>query len=529
MAAALEALVELDSLYARARYAEEFRCAAAELVPSRTGFALRDARHPLLLAQGAPVVPFDLAMGESERTLLVSGPNTGGKTVLLKALGLISAMAQAGIPAPVGGESKVPVFDDVFADVGDEQSIEASLSTFSAHLKNLTEILRLATGDSLVLIDELGSGTDPLEGAALGGAILEDLTRRGAMTLATTHLGALKELATEVPGVVNASLQFDAEALAPTYRLIKGIPGRSYGLSIARRLRMPDDVLARAEERLPRGERDIERLLADLERREAELSARERESTAMADDLRERLHRVGDRERNVRDRERAAERASRQDTRRYLLEARQEIERTIRDLKAAGADAIEETARAARQNVEQRAAAQGKALDRLDERERHERERTRERVAEPPSVGDFVELTSFGGRTGRLLDVRDGDAVVAVGAMKMTVPLPTLRRSSNQQSVATITVPILGDLPEVHAPSEIDLRGQRVGEIDEMLMYALDSAHRADLRSLRIIHGKGTGALRDRVAEMLRKDTRVKSFRLGAWNEGGAGVTVAEL
>jgi DNA mismatch repair protein MutS2 len=278
LADSLDALAELDSLHARARYAIQFSCTPAELVPARAGFGIRDGRHPLLLAKGVSVVPFDLAMEADERTLLVSGPNTGGKTVLLKALGLISMMSQAGIPAPVGAESRIPVFDDVLADIGDEQSIEASLSTFSAHLKNLSEILRLATAHSLVLIDELGSGTDPQEGAALGWAILETLTTRRTTTLASTHLGQLKELATQVPGVVNASLQFDAVQLAPTYRLIKGIPGRSYGISIARRLNLPAEVVARAEERMPQGERDMAALIERLEAKEEELASREREA-----------------------------------------------------------------------------------------------------------------------------------------------------------------------------------------------------------------------------------------------------------
>ncbi len=289
MVASLVALVELDTLFARARFGDAFACSPATLVPARDGFDVRNGRHPLLLARGAEVVPFDLAMDPSERTLLVSGPNTGGKTVLLKALGLISALAQSGIPAPVGPESRVAIFDNAFADVGDEQSIEASLSTFSAHLKNLAEILRLATADSLVLVDELGSGTDPVEGAALGWAILEELTARHTMTVATTHLGTLKELAGRVPGVVNASLQFDAVALAPTYRLIKGIPGRSYGISIARRLELSDRVIARAEERLPQHERDAAALIEQLERREGELSEREREAAAIADDARQRI------------------------------------------------------------------------------------------------------------------------------------------------------------------------------------------------------------------------------------------------
>jgi DNA mismatch repair protein MutS2 len=340
----------------------------------------------------------------------------------------------------------------------------------------------------------------------------------------------LKELATEVEGVVNASLQFDAVALAPTYRLLKGVPGRSYGLSIARRLRLPEDVLARAEERVPKAERDVDALLADLERRDEELARREREVSAMGDDLRDRAARVAEREQRVREREREAERAGRQEARRYLLDARAEIERTVRELRAAGAEAIEETARAARQNTERLAAEQGAALERLDERPRDRRTERREPAeADSLGVGDVVELSTFGGRTGRLVDIRDGDGVVAVGALKMTVPLATLRRTAAQPRAAQVAVPVMGDLPEVHAPSEIDLRGMRVNEIDDLVMQALDSAVRADLKQLRIIHGKGTGALRERVTEMLRKDTRVASFRLGAWNEGGAGVTVAEI
>jgi DNA mismatch repair protein MutS2 len=529
--ASLEALVELDSLFARARFADAFGCGPATLVPAREGFDVKSGRHPLLLSQGADVVPFDLAMGANERTLLVSGPNTGGKTVLLKAIGLLSALAQSGIPAPVGPESRIAIFDDAFADVGDEQSIEASLSTFSAHLKNLAEILRLATPDSLVVIDELGSGTDPIEGAALGWAILEELTARGTLTIATTHLGTLKELAGQVPGVVNASLQFDAVALAPTYRLIKGIPGRSYGISIARRLRLPDHVVARAEERLPQHERDVAALIEQLERREEELTTRERESAAILDDARRRVADVAKREHNVRERERTAERASRHDARRYLLDARSEIDRMIKDLKARGAEAIDEAGREARQRAEQLAAEQGSQLDRLEREEAKLRRVAAEPVAgrdRSITVGDSVEVGQLGGKVGRVIELRDDDAVVAVGAIKLTVPRASLT-PTEQPTAADASITWTGDLPEVHVPTEIDLRGMRPDEAEGAVLQALDAAVRADLRSLRIIHGKGTGALRDRVGEMLRKDTRVKAFRLGAWNEGGAGVTLAEF
>jgi len=530
--ASLDALVLLDSLYGRARYALAYECAQTDLSAPSDGFAIRNGRHPLLLAQGVAVIPFDLEMLPDERTLLVSGPNTGGKTVLLKSLALISALVQSGVPAPVAAGSRVAVFDNLFADIGDEQSIEASLSTFSAHLKNLSEILELASPRSLVLIDELGSGTDPVEGAALGGAILEELTRRGSITIATTHLGALKELATEVPGVVNASLQFDAVALAPTYRLIKGIPGRSYGISIARRLGLRDDVLQRADERVPTGERDVNRLLADLEARDAELAKRERDARQAQESAQARAHRLAEREAKVRQRERELEKESRAGARRYLLDARAEIERTIRELREAGAAELDEQARLARQGVERLAASHGEALSALERRERgggrSDDELDLPEDAEP-NEGDLVEIETLAGRLGRLIERRDGDAIVAVGGVKMTLPVSTLRRSAKQAPRPSEAVPLVGDVPEVEAPREIDVRGQRVGDIDDVVMQALDAAVRADLKSLRIIHGKGTGALRARVAEMLRKDTRVKTFRLGAWNEGGTGVTVAEF
>src|SRR4051812_48576096 len=525
LAASLEALVVLDSLVARARFAVEFRCAPADLSDSTEGFKIVAGRHPLLTAQGVDVVPFDLEMSGNERTLLISGPNTGGKTVLLKALGLFSALTQSGVPAPVATGSRIAMFDDIYADVGDEQSILASLSTFSAHLKNLAEVLTSATNHSLVLIDELGSGTDPIEGAALGGAILEALTARGTLSIATTHLGALKELATQVEGVVNASLQFDPVALAPTYRLTKGVPGRSYGISIARRLNLPADVLSRAEERIPADERRVTALLADLEAREKTLSAAEREATEIARDARDRARRVAERERNVREREREIERASRSEARQYLLEARAEVERTIRELKAASEQG-EEAAREARKRVEGLAAEQGQELDRID------RETAREPAAprgEEVSTGDFVEVDTLGGKVGRVLEIRDAEVIVAVGVMKLAVPRASLRVSSAESAAPEVAVAVRGDLPEIHAQSEIDLRGMRVGEIDDIVMHAVDAAIRADLKTLRIIHGKGTGALRERVTEMLRKESRVTSFRLGAWNEGGAGVTVVEL
>ena len=525
MQTSLEALVVLDSLVARARFAIDFRCVPSELSDATNGFTIVQGRHPLLVTQGIDVVPFDLSMAANERTLLISGPNTGGKTVLLKALGLFSALVQSGIPAPVDTGSTIAIFDNIYADVGDEQSILASLSTFSAHLKNLAEVLASATNRSLVLIDELGSGTDPIEGAALGGAILEALTTRGTLAIATTHLGALKELATQVDGVVNASLQFDPVALAPTYQLTKGIPGRSYGISIARRLKLPDDVLARAEERIPVDERRVTALLADLEAREKQLTAREKEAGEIAEDTHKRSRRIAERERNVRERERQLEQSSRKEARQYLLEARAEVEQTIRDLRAA-AEQNQDAAREARKRIEDLAQEQGKALDRIETEAAESPSRANN---EEVSIGDFVEVETLGGRVGRVVEVRDGEALVAVGALKLAVPRTALRISTPEAAAPAVSVNIRGDMPEVHAASEIDVRGMRVGEVEDIVMHAVDAAVRADLKTLRIIHGKGTGALRERVAEMLRKESRVTSFRLGAWNEGGAGVTVVEL
>lgn len=527
----LDALAELDSLHARAAYADAFACAAPDFGAPADGWSVSQGRHPLLLVGGVNAVPFDLLMAGDERTLVVSGPNSGGKTVLLKAVGLLSAMAQAGIPPTAGRGSRFAVFDDYFADIGDEQSIEASLSTFSAHLRNLAEILASATASSLVLIDELGSGTDPLEGAALGWAILESLTLRGTSTVASSHLGALKELGTQVPGVVNASLQFDAERLAPTYRFVKGIPGRSYGISIARRLQLPEDVVARAEERVPGVERDVAALLQRLEERQTALAAREEELASLVEDARQRIQRIVVRERNVRERERGVERQSRQEARSYLLNARAEIDRTVRDLRRTGAQELDDKARSARQQAEQLAARHADGLERLDSEERAANERVaRQHTPNPVEAlmaGDHVAVDTLGGKSGRVLEVRGSDALVVVGSLKLTVPLTTLAKKAAADAVAAVA--LRGDVPEAESRGEVDLRGLRADEMEALLLRALDDAIRADLPALRIIHGKGTGVLRERVSELLKQDTRVRQFRLGTWNEGGAGVTVAEL
>ena len=550
----LEALVDFDSLYARARYA---RAHAAEppALGERGDYQVVAGRHPLLLAAGG-AVPFDLRMEGGEHTLVVSGPNTGGKTVLLKAIGLASLLTQAGVVPPVAKGTTLPVFRNVFADIGDEQSIEASLSTFSAHLANLKEIVAEADGASLVLIDEIGSGTDPVEGAALARAVLVELTRRGTMTVATSHLGQLKLLAGDEPGVVNASLQFDPDRLEPTYRLQKGIPGRSYGLAIARRLGFDAGVLEAAESLLPRGERDVAQLLDELETKERELeaaverAAREREGAAEARAEADALRAEADaRAREVARREEDAERRARQQARDLLLNARQEVEAAITELREAvekGADvaAFDEAARGARRRVEESARRQ---------RERAPEPQEQGRRPERLEPGTAVRIGASGAK-GVVVEVRDGRATVEANGLRVDVKVADLEpveggapaggapagggggggaggggRRAGGRSRESAAVGGGWTGPAASASPEVHLLGMRAEEVAGVLHPALDAAIQAGLPSLRIVHGKGQGVLRQVVAELLDAEPRVRAHRPGGFGEGGAGVTVAEL
>ncbi|HEV2146187.1 MAG TPA: endonuclease MutS2 [Longimicrobiaceae bacterium] len=531
--ASLGALVRLDAVFARARYARRAEAALPEILPAGTEeYVVVRGFHPILLARGESVVPFDLRMDPGERTLLISGPNTGGKTVLLKAVGLISLLAQSGVVPPVAAGTRLPVFRDVFADIGDEQSIEASLSTFSAHLKNLRETLDGADWESLVLTDEIGSGTDPVEGGALASAILVELTRRSAFTVATTHLGQLKLLATEERGIVNASLQFDAERLQPTYRLVKGLPGRSYGLAIARRLGLPAPVLERAESTLPQGERDVAKLLLDLEAKEQRLAAdlasteaRLRETEALREELEERVRELARREKD-------AERRARQQARDLLLKARAEVEEAIRGVReAAESEKLDEAARAARRRVEEAASRQKERTPREAKRgaKNGDGGRPREAALEP---GVRVRIESLG-RTGTVVELRDGKAMVEAGSLRMLLPRDDLSvlPAGDQEQKPRQGAGWGGGYASTAADArpEVDLRGLRVDELEMRLGKALDDAILAGLPTFRIIHGKGMGVLRERVQELLKHDRRVVVYRPGELFEGGTGVTVVEF
>jgi DNA mismatch repair protein MutS2 len=525
LASTFQALVELDSLHARARTALGWRASPPEIAPdARSGFRVVEGRHPLLLPGDAPVVPFDLEMAPGERTLLVSGPNTGGKSVFLKAMGLLTLLARSGVVPPVGKGTVLPGVSRVFADIGDEQSIAESLSTFSAHLGTMREILDEADGDALVLMDELGTGTDPEEGAALAQAILEALTARGCLTLATSHLGALKLLDTEGSGIVNASMQFDTGALAPTYRMEKGRPGRSYGLAIARRLGLPDVVLDRARALVEGGAGSLEDLLERLESREreartrAEALAREQEETRrIRDDLE-------GREAALRRQERSAEERARQQARDLLMGAREEVEAAIRTVRSAGDESVSDTAREARRRVEEAA-----------ERQRLKTEQARKKNG--PATGGSGRLrpgvrvrVGTGKTRGTLVEIREDRGVVEVSGLRMEVPVRELvpvggGTDEEETSPAPRERGWSGPLPD--AGYEIDLRGLRVDEVSLELGRSLDGALLNDLNEVRIIHGKGTGAVKARVRELLGLDSRVASFRDGHAGEGGSGVTVA--
>ena len=522
---AIDMAVAVDDLVARARYAVSVEAEVPAVAPAPAALAIRNGRHPLLLSGAHPVVPFDLDLDPGERTLLVSGPNTGGKTVLLKAVALLAALAQSGIVPPLGAGSSLPVFGRFYADIGDRQSIAASLSTFRAHVAMLRRILDDADSATLVLLDEVGSGTDPTEGGALASATLAALVARGALTLATTHLGALKDLATHTPGVVNASLEFDAATLTPTYRLAKGVPGRSYGLAIARRLGVRADVLADAEARIPAVEKSLDQLLASVEERgrelaadQAELEARRLEAEGLAARLAIQAESQAAREAELRKREKEAERRAREQARAFLLEARERVEAA---LAAARAAADEAAAREARRLVEEGVVAGAHALAALEE----------EPAAAPGTavaVGSRVRVSS--GSVGEVAEIRsDGKLVVVMGAVRIVAEPATVTLLPPAARKARPEAPPVEPRGAGDAAFEIDLRGMTGDEAESATVAAVDAAVLAEHPYLRIIHGMGTGVLRERVHRVVKGDRRVARFGFAPRNQGGTGVTIVEF
>ena len=527
---AVEMCVAVDDLVARARYAVASDGEVPGVAAAPSALQIVNGRHPLLLAGSEPVIPFDLDLAEQERTLLISGPNTGGKTVLLKAVGLAAALAGSGIIPPVGPGSRLPVFRRFYADIGDRQSIAASLSTFSAHVRMLRQVLEEADDASLVLLDEIGSGTDPAEGAALAGATLVSLTRRGSVSLATTHLGSLKDLASHTPGIVNASLQFDAVTLTPTYRFLKGVPGRSYGLAIARRLGVAAEILTDAEARVPDAERSLDALLAAVEERERELRAAQGTLAERAVDLESLSARLAlqnesqaAREAELKRREKEAERQARQQARAYLLEARQRVEEALGAARGAADDVA---AREARRLVEEGIRVAGEPLA--------DSGSVGQRVsdAELLPIGARVRLESGG--SGEVMEVRsDGKVVVAAGSIRMVADRASLTIvSQREEPKASHRADPLSRGPSAQGapvPLEIDLRGMTGEEAEMATVAAVDAAVLSEQPYLRIIHGMGTGVVRERVQRVVSQDRRVSRYAFAPRNQGGTGVTIVEF
>jgi DNA mismatch repair protein MutS2 len=526
---------DLDAIHAVARFgiltdgAVAGRLETAEL-------SLLEARHPLLVLKsrkstdGSPafvVVPMTVALGSAATTIIVTGPNTGGKTVALKTVGLLVLMSQAGWPVPALHTTKIGVFRNVFADIGDEQSIESSLSTFSSHLGRINDAMATADDHSLVLLDELGAGTDPKEGAALGEAIIGELTDRGARLVVTTHHTALKTLAQHDTRIENAAVLFDPKTLSPTYQFRMGLPGASYAIDIARRLGLPDSVTRRADSLVDQQEKDLSRLLLELDERldalrqsQEDAEKRQHAAEALEDLFRARMAKLEQIE-SKRKSEALAEAEE------IVKSTRQEMERLVREIRETQAE---------RQRVKE---SHHVIDERLHDIKKQRAEIKPSKPAKEPGpleVGDRVWIEAFK-REGEVLsiDERRDQVKVQLGDFLYTIDRTAAERvSSTDATDSTGTKPrkiVSGgyiSLSSAVGP-EVSLRGLSAEDALEMLDRYLDEARLAGWHEVRIVHGKGEGILRRAVGEFLSKDKRVVSKRLGQWNEGADGVTIAAL
>ncbi len=555
----VEGLAEIDLALAKARLATEM---GADELPHEDGpqswlvaapapLSLINARHPLL---SSDVVPISLAVGAGYSALLITGPNTGGKTVALKTTGLLALMALAGLPVPADAGSRVPVFSSIHADIGDEQSIEQSLSTFSSHMTNIIGILGDAEPRSLVLLDELAAGTDPAEGSALARAVIQHLLAIGCLTVATTHHGELKVFAHETPGVMNASVEFDPETLAPTYHLSIGLPGRSNALAIAARLGLAPEIIETAQSSLAPEQVEVESLLADiqrqrqeaaLERRSEEIARREAEEIRKR--LEERLDALDEEHEELLASTRASVEAEVADARRLLEDARRRIEQE-RVAAEQAAEAARRAAASMRPRVrppkppdaaglepaQDKLVAAEEAVRRLQSlsRRRRKQPRRREPAVKPDDIeaGDLVWLRGLD-RYGEALGPPDEhqEIEVRLGSLHSRVSLDQVERVQRPHGKAARPQPAAPMPPAPTVEPEVEVRGQTIDEALPTLDKYLDDAYRAGLSSVRIVHGRGTGALRKAVRDMLARHPLVRAVETGRLEEGGEGVTVAQL
>ena len=517
----IDILSKLDVIFARACLAREMNASPAKLNRERRVKLLR-ARHPLIDPDA--VVPSTIWLGGDFTCLIITGPNTGGKTVTLKTLGLLALMNQAGLAIPADFGSELPVFDEVFADIGDEQSIEQSLSTFSGHMRQIVDILHNVTDESLVLFDELGAGTDPAEGAALAQSIISHLLNVKALVAATTHYSELKVYAMGTKGVENASVEFDVETLRPTYRLSIGIPGKSNAFEISRKLGLPDFLIENAQKRLTGEEVAFEDVIANAEYNRR-LAEKEREQAEKAHLETQKLMKEAERLRSEIESKRESEmKKARDEARAVLLKARREADDVIRDLKGRRntAETKEHELQALRGRIEQ-------ALG--DTREGIGGEEPDESAPESLEAGDTVRLVKLGTNAVVLTPPNQkGDITVQAGPMKMKSNIRDVRlvRGAKQEKPKGSVTTHTGGFDRA-VETECDVRGMNLEEAVTQVDLFIDGAVLNRLRQVYIIHGKGTGILRKGIQEYLKKDKRIAGFRLGKYGEGEDGVTVADL
>ncbi|TVX98316.1 endonuclease MutS2 [Cohnella terricola] len=511
----------IDFIFAKASLAHAFYATLPEM-NDEGRLLLRRARHPLLDMKQA--VPIDIELGEGYTSIIVTGPNTGGKTVSLKTIGLLSLMAMSGLFVPAEEGSRLCVFDGIYADIGDEQSIEQSLSTFSSHMTNLISMLGQVTSKSLVLLDELGAGTDPAEGSALAIAILEHLQKLGCRLIATTHYSELKAYAYNREGIINASMEFDVATLRPTYRLLVGVPGRSNAFAIAERLGLPKSIIDHARGEVSEDELKVDSMIASLEqdrlqaRSERQLAERLRaETEKLQKDFQDERFKFQEQKAKLLE-------TAREEARQQIAKAKREAEEIISDLRRL---AMEEGA-----SVKEH---------KLIESRRKLEEAVPEPVARPVrgagaksakiEAGDEVKVHSLGGQKGHVVELTgSGEAFVQLGIMKMKVALADLEPVRQAAASKTpVQATVVKRSRDENIRTELDLRGMALDEAIPEVDRFLDEAFLANLGQVYIIHGKGTGTLRTGVQDFLRRHKHVKSYRLGQFGEGGAGVSVAEL
>ena len=526
-------LVHLDMIFARAQLSYTMNASRPEVV-RKGAISLKRARHPLL--DQAKAVPVTVELGGDYDTLVITGPNTGGKTVTLKTLGLLCLMAQCGLHIPADSGSTVRVFDRILADVGDEQSIEQSLSTFSAHMSNTVEILRQADDDSLILFDELGAGTDPVEGAALAIAIIQHARSKGALIAATTHYAELKTFAMTTAGVENASCEFDVQTLRPTYRLLVGIPGKSNAFAISRRLGLDESVIADAKAQMDSESLRFEDVLAQLEEKRQRLEKAQTEANRLWQQREEDARKARIFREQMEKAKENARAKGEAEAKRIVREAQQKTEEIFAQLD----ELRKQQTRAA--NFQQMNDAKAAIRHDLKEAEAVLHSRDEEAEAPAPSrpiaVGDLVELAGVK-TAATVLNVNgDGSMLLQAGKMKMTVKAGQVRLLESAEEIEkrkklATAAQRKNVSPKIQlaarAASELDIRGMETLEAESVVENYIDAAVMAKLGTVTIIHGKGTGALRKAVHEMLKRNRAVKSFRLGRYGEGEAGVTVVEL